>query len=59
MFIKKSFIKFENLYPQPDYNKKDKNNKNNRVLFTRFIVSINSFIYIILNRFVWVWNRIK
>jgi ubiquitin C-terminal hydrolase len=52
MFIKDLFIKFENSHFQPNYNKKNKNNKNNKVLFAEFIILINNFRYIILNRFI-------
>jgi hypothetical protein len=52
MFTKKPFIKFEDLYPRSNYGKKNKNNKNNKVSFTGFIISIDNFIYIILNGFI-------
>jgi hypothetical protein len=52
MFAKEFPIKFEDLYLRPDYNKKNKNNKNNETSFIKFIISINSFIYIILDKFI-------
>jgi hypothetical protein len=52
IFIKNSFIKLENSYPRPDYDKKNKNNKNNRILFAEFIILIGGFVYIVLGRFV-------
>jgi hypothetical protein len=43
IFAKKSFIKFEDLYPRPDYSKKNKNNEGGGVLFARFMASIGNF----------------
>jgi hypothetical protein len=50
--VKDPFIKLENPHPQPDYSKKNKNNKGGRALFVRFITLINGFGYIILSGFV-------
>jgi hypothetical protein len=52
IFTKKPPFKFEDPHSRPDYNKKDKNNKNNGALFIRFITLINGFGHIILGGFV-------
>jgi hypothetical protein len=51
IFAKELFFKFEDLHPRPNYNKKIKNNKNNKTLFMGFIILINNFGYIILDLF--------
>jgi hypothetical protein len=52
IFIKDSFIKFEDSHPRPDYSKKNKNNKDNGTLFIGFMALINDFGYIILGGFI-------
>jgi hypothetical protein len=52
MLEKDFLIKFKNPHPQSNYNKKNKNNKNNGAPFIKFIILINGFGYIVLNRFI-------
>jgi hypothetical protein len=52
IFIKKTSIKFENPHPQPDYDKKNKNNKDRRASSVGFMALIGNFVYGILGGFI-------
>jgi SET domain-containing protein len=49
---KEPSFKFEDPYPNQIITKKNKNNKNGKILFAGFIILINNFGHVILSGFI-------